>query len=125
MGRLDVNPESEAFPEADSPNEFDEFTIVLLIRPPNAPVLDDKAADKLQHQHLGHLEAMRRRGALLLSGPFDGQPNESWRGLCIYRVPLEEARSLAQSDPAVRRGRLAIEAFRWYTRKGALVAARA
>ena len=33
---------------------------------------------------------------------------------------LKEAKAMAESDPAVRRGRLRIVAFNWYTRKGAL-----
>lgn len=107
-------------PEAGPPDEFDEYTLVLLYRGSNPPVLDDEEGDRLQRQHLGHLEAMRRRGALLLSGPFSDQPDDSLRGLCIYRVGLEDARRLAESDPAVQRGRLRIVAFKWYTRKGAI-----
>jgi uncharacterized protein YciI len=105
-------------PEADPPEEFDEFTLVLLTRPRNAPALTEEESDKLQRQHLGHLERLKQQGALIASGPFQEQPDESWRGLSLYRVPLEEARRLAESDPAVRRGRLAITAFRWLTRKG-------
>ena len=107
-------------PEAGPPDEFDEYTLVLLYRGSDPPVLDDDESDRLQRQHLGHLEAMKRRGALLLSGPITDQPDDSLRGLCIYRVGLEEARRLAESDPAVRRGRLRIVAFKWYTRKGAM-----
>lgn len=60
---------------------------------------------------------------MLASGPFSDQPDDNLRGLCIYRVGLDEARQLAGSDPAVRRGRLRIVAFKWYTPKGALQAA--
>jgi uncharacterized protein YciI len=107
-------------PEADPPDEFDEYTLVLLYRGAKPPQLSVEESDRLQRQHLGHLEAMRRRGALLLSGPFSDQPDDNLRGLCVYRVGLDEARQLAESDPAVRRGRLKIVAFKWYTRKGAL-----
>ena len=107
-------------PEADPPVEFDEYTLVLLYRGLNPPVLDEEESDRLQRQHLGHLQAMRRRGALLVTGPFSEQPDDSLRGLCVYRVGLEEARRLAESDPAVRRGRLRVVAFKWYTRKGEL-----
>jgi uncharacterized protein YciI len=107
-------------PEADPPAEFDEYTLVLLYRGFNPPDLDEEESDRLQRQHLGHLQAMQSRGALLASGPFSDQPDESIRGLCLYRVGLDEARQLAENDPAVRRGRLRIVAFKWYTRKGAL-----
>jgi uncharacterized protein YciI len=107
-------------PEAGPPDEFDEYTLVLLYRGLNPPDLNDEESDRLQRQHLGHLQAMQHRGALLASGPFSDQPDETLRGLCIYGVGLEEARRLAESDPAVRRGRLRIVAFNWYTRRGGL-----
>jgi uncharacterized protein YciI len=112
----------DGLPEADPPDEFDEYTLVLLYRGTNPPVLNTLESDRLQRQHLGHLEAMKRRGALLISGPFSDQPDENLRGLCIYRTGLDESRRLAESDPAVRRGRLRIVAFKWYTRKGDLAA---
>ena len=108
------------FPEADPPDEVDVYTLVLLYRSPKPPDLDDKEGDRLQRQHLGHLEAMHRRGALLLWGPFSDQPDQTLRGICIYRLGLEEARHLAESDPIVRRGWLTVVAFKWYTRSGAL-----
>jgi uncharacterized protein YciI len=114
-----ADPE-ESLPVADPPDELDEFTLVLLYRGTNPPELDEEESDLLQRQHLGHLESMKRRGALLLSGPFGNQPDDNLRGLCVYRVGLAEAKSLAESDPAVKRGRLRIVAFNWYTRRGAL-----
>jgi uncharacterized protein len=76
----------------------------------------------LQRQHLGHLAAMRAAGHIVAAGPFDSQPDESWRGLCIYREDLAEATRLARLDPSVRRGRLEVTALTWYTAKGALTA---
>ncbi len=111
---------AEELPEAGPPDEIDGYTLVLLYRGLNPPDLNEAASDRLQRQHLGHLQAMHDRGALLLCGPFSDQPDETLRGLCVYRVGLEDARRMAESDPAVRRGRLRIVAFKWYTRKGAL-----
>ena len=107
-------------PEADPPDEVDEYTLVLLYRGTNPPVLDDEESDRLQRQHQGHLQALKRSGALLLSGPFIDQPDETLRGLCVYRTDVDESRHLAESDPAVRRGRLRVVAFKWYTHKGDL-----
>jgi uncharacterized protein len=115
----DLEIEGE-LPVADPPDEFDAYTLVLLYRGVTPPDLDDAASERLQRQHLGHLEAMKRRGALLVSGPFSNQPDDTLRGLCIYRAGLDEAKAMAENDPAVRRGRLRIVAFSWYTRKGAL-----
>src|ERR1700722_12343929 len=108
-------------PEADPPTEFDEYALVMLIRGPRAAEYDDtEDGAALQRKHLGHLEAMRQRGLMLAAGPFIDQPDKSWRGLCVYRVPLEEAQRLARADPAVVAGRLDIVTLTWLTRKGAL-----
>jgi uncharacterized protein len=108
-------------PEADPPTEFDEYALVMLIRGPRAAEYDDtEEGAVLQRKHLGHLEAMRQRGLMLAAGPFLGQPDGTWRGLCLYRVPLAEAQRLAREDPAVVAGRLDIITLTWLTRRGAL-----
>lgn len=112
--------EATDLPEAGPPDEFDEYVVVLLTRGSNPPQLDEAASNQLQRRHLGHLLELQRRGVLIASGPFSDQPDDSWRGLCLYRVDLDEARRLAESDPAVRSGRLSVTAFRWFTRPGAL-----
>jgi uncharacterized protein YciI len=108
-------------PEADPPTDFDEYALVMLVRGPRAGQYDgtDEGA-ALQRKHLGHLEAMRQRGLMLAAGPFIDQPDETWRGMCVYRVPLDEAQRLAREDPAVVAGRLDIITLTWMTRKGAL-----
>jgi uncharacterized protein len=103
-----------------TPQEVDQYTLVLLLRGGNPPELDDASSERLQRQHLGHLAEMKRRGLMIASGPFRDQVDDAWRGLCIYRVGIEEARRLAQDDPAVRIGRLRVEALSWLTRRGAL-----
>jgi uncharacterized protein len=42
--------------------------------------------------------------------------------MCIYRTGLEETRRLAEEDPSVRAGRMAIEAMTWLTLKDELSA---
>ena len=103
--------------------ELDSYSFVLLRRPPDAPDLPEAELERLQQQHLAHLDAMAERGAMLFAGPFEHQPDEAWRGLCVYITPLEETRELAESDPSVRAGRLAVDVFTWWTGKGALESA--
>ena len=100
--------------------ELESYSFVLLRRPPDAPDLREDELERLQQQHLAHLDAMRERGAMLFAGPFSEQPDESWRGLCLYVTPLEETRALAEADPSVQAGRLAVDVFTWWTKKGAL-----
>jgi uncharacterized protein YciI len=114
-------PMDDALPTAEPPDEFDVYEFVVLRRPEHPPVLDDEAADLLQLQHLGHLEKMRAAGFLKVAGPLQDQPDESVRGIALYQVgSIAEARRLAESDPAVRVGHLAVDVMHWYTRKGAL-----
>jgi len=101
------------------PPRMERYTLVILKRPANggAKVADPEA---LQRQHLGHLEAMARSGKLVVAGPFDDQTDQRMRGLCLYRASLEEARRLAQDDPAVKAGRLEVEVLSWWVEKGAM-----
>jgi uncharacterized protein YciI len=102
------------------PRELESYSLVLLRRGPNAAELPDEEADRLQEAHLAHLQEMRERGAMLAAGPFRAQEDESLRGLCLYVVGLEEARALAESDPSVRAGRMAVDVMTWLTPKGEL-----
>jgi uncharacterized protein YciI len=102
--------------------EFDRYTFVLLRRGPRALEFDEVELDGLQAAHLAHLDAMRERGVLLAAGPFEDQDDETKRGICIYRTGLEETRRLAEQDPSVQAGRMAIEAMTWLTLKGELKA---
>lgn len=104
--------------EADPPREFDSYSLVFLRRPDNVPQLGDAEASRLQRLHLGHLVAMREQGAMLAAGPFSEQWDITMRGLCIYRAEPEEARRLAESDPAVQHGWFTVDVLRWRTPKG-------
>jgi hypothetical protein len=63
---------------------------------------------------------MREAGHALISGPVSGQPDESLRGIAIYRTSVEEARRLAEQDPSVQAGRLVLEVFTWLMPAGTL-----
>jgi len=104
---------------AEAPPAMERYTLVLLKRPTDggAKVADPEA---LQRQHIGHLQAMARAGKLVVAGPFDDQTDPRLRGMCLYRTSLEETRRLAHEDPAVKAGRLEVEAFSWWVEKGAM-----
>ena len=101
------------------PHEFDTYQFILLRWPDSRPSVTDEEADRLQALHLGHLEAIREQGFLMVAGPLSDQEDERLRGIAIYRVEsLDRARELAESDPAVVAGRLEVDAMTWSTRKG-------
>ena len=102
------------------PPELESYSLVLLRRGPKADELPDEELDRLQEAHLANLQEMRKRGAMVAVGPFREQEDESLRGLCLYVVGLEETRALAESDPSVQAGRMAVDVMRWLTPKGEL-----
>jgi uncharacterized protein len=105
--------------------EFDTYTLVLRRRGPRALEFSEEELDRLQAQHLAHLEAMRERGVLLAGGPLRDQPDETLRGLSLYTTDPEETRRLAEQDPSVQAGRLAVDVMTWLTQKGELAFPRA
>lgn len=99
---------------------LDAYTIVFLRRPSDAPDQSDEEIDALQQGHLAFLSRMREAGHALITGPVTGQPDLSLRGIAIYRTSVEETRRLAQQDPSVQAGRLAVEIFTWLMPAGTL-----
>ena len=102
--------------ESDPPDEFDSYQVVLLERPVAARVLDEATEQALQRQHLGYLAKMIRSGLMTVAGPVGG--DQAVAGICLYRAgTVERARRLAEDDPAVRAGRLAVRVMSWITPK--------
>jgi uncharacterized protein YciI len=100
------------------PGTLERLVFGFLMRGPNTS--QDKAtADALQKGHLAYMDTLHAQGKLLVAGPFAGTGPA--RGIVIYRVPgVEAAKALAAEDPAVKAGRLVLEAYPWMTLKGIL-----
>ena len=105
------------YPHGDAliPASFDQHTVILLVRPADAPAFSEEELDRLQEDHLGYLRELARDGVLIANGPLADQTDERLRGMSVYALPLEEALELARADPMVRAGRLAIDGGRWLT----------
>jgi uncharacterized protein YciI len=93
-------------------------TVVLLRRPANPPDLPETRLDELQAEHLAFLGTQIEAGTMLAAGPFRDQEDAGLRGLCVYAVPVDEARAIAATDPLVVAGRLSAQAFSWLTPPG-------
>ena len=101
---------------------LESFQLVILRRPADAPDLDEDTLTRLQEEHLAYLDSLRAEGQIVTNGPVLDQPDESMRGLAFYRVQTnEEARMLAERDPAVRAGRLAVDVMTWWCPAGTMV----
>ena len=104
--------------------EMTTYYVGFLYRGPKWTPEHTPEIEKLQQAHLANIQKMGESGKLLLAGPFTD--NGELRGLFVFRVStLEEAKSLAETDPAVQAGRLRIELHPWYAAKNIRVTAAA
>ena len=97
--------------------EMTTYYVAFLSRGPKwTPEVTPKT-ERLQEAHMANIRKMAADGKLVLAGPFtdDGK----LRGMFVLTVgSLEEAKALADSDPAVRAGRLLAEVHPWFSAKG-------
>lgn len=81
---------------------------------------DSIQAAKIQEQHLAHLNKLSEDRKLIVAGPFEKGGDH--RGLLIFDVAtVDEALKLEGEDPAVKSGRLKMEAFYWWGAKGTVI----
>ena len=100
---------------------LEAFELVLLRRPASAPDYPGEELERIQREHLAYHAGLREAGHVVTTGPVDGPPAPSLRGLTFYRTgSLERSRQLAEADPAVRAGRLAVEIMTWYCPPGTM-----
>jgi uncharacterized protein YciI len=77
------------------------------------------ATEAIQKAHLENIQRLADLKKLVVAGPFGD--NGRLRGIFVFRVEsLEEAKSLAATDPAVQAGRLALEIHSWVVPEGIL-----
>jgi uncharacterized protein YciI len=99
--------------------EFDQLTVVLLVRGENAPDLTEEEERALQDAHLAYLANLHQAGHLVAAGPLR-DPDTYYRGLSMLTVGVDEARALAEADPAVRAGKFRAVVLPWMVPSGAL-----
>jgi len=101
--------------------DLDAYELVLLRRPENATPYDDAELERIQQEHLAYLARLRESEHIVTNGPVTDQPDESLRGLAFYRTgSIEEARRIAEDDPAVLAGRLTVDIMTWYCPPGTM-----
>jgi uncharacterized protein YciI len=101
--------------------DLEAFELVLLRRPQDAPSYPEDVLNRIQEEHLAYHAGLREAGDVVTNGPVVDQPDDSLRGLTFYRTGSRaRARELAEGDPAVRAGRLAVEIMTWYCPPGTM-----
>ncbi len=107
----------EAQEKSDTPYEMTTYYVAFLYRGPKWTPAVTPETERIQKEHLANIRKMAESGKLILAGPFtdDGK----LRGMFVFRVgSLEEAKALADGDPAVEAGRLVVEIHPWFSAKG-------
>ncbi|MDQ3866186.1 MAG: YciI family protein [Actinomycetota bacterium] len=102
--------------------DLEAFELVILRRAPDARTYDEETLERIQRDHLAYHASLRAAGRIVTNGPVRDHPDESIRGLTFYRTgSLEETRRLAEQDPAVQAGRLAVEVMTWWCPPGTMI----
>jgi uncharacterized protein YciI len=74
---------------------------------------DSTTAAEIQKAHLANIKRLAEEGKLVVAGPFED--DGELRGIFIFNVAtIEEAKSLTETDPAIKAGRLVMELHPWY-----------
>jgi len=97
--------------------DLETYQFGFLKRGPNWTAENTPEVKKIQEGHMANINQMAKAGKLLAAGPIadDGEI----RGIFIFKAAsLEEARSLAAEDPAIKSGRLTLEIQNWSGPKG-------
>jgi uncharacterized protein YciI len=104
--------------DVSNPANLEPLVFGFLVR--GADTSQDKAAaDALQKGHLEYMDALHKQGKLVMAGPLVNAGDR--RGIVVYRVKdVAAAKALAAEDPAVKAGRLTLEAYPWMTFRGIL-----
>ena len=101
------------------PETPEQLVFGFLMRDTPTATHTPQEAQEIQAAHLKYMDQLHAQGKLVAAGPFT--ESGDFRGIVIYRVAtVQEARSLAAGDPAVKAGRLRIDARPWMTFKGIL-----
>ena len=111
---------------APGPDDYEmaNYQVAFYRRGPAWTPGDTPELEKLQSEHLAHIGKMAESGKLIIAGPFTD--NGELRGMLIFRIEsLDEAKALAEQDPAVKAGRLVLEWHPWFAAKNITVTPKA
>jgi uncharacterized protein YciI len=101
--------------------EMTTYVVGFLEKGPNWTPEVTEETKKIQEGHMANIQRMAATGKLAVAGPFmDGG---DLRGMLIFKeTTLEEAKKMADADPAIQAGRLALRLHPWFAAKGLSVA---
>lgn len=82
--------------------------VMAFLKAGTVTIRDSVQREEIQRKHLHNIKRLAAEGTLLLAGPF--LDRQSLRGIFLFNVAtVEEASTLAETDPAVQAGVLVFE----------------
>ena len=103
----------------EQPLKMSTYYFAFLRRGPKWTPEKTPETEKLQADHMANIVAMAGTGKLVIAGPFENAGN--YAGVFVFKVgSLDEAKALAEGDPAVKAGRLTVDVHPWMVPKGSL-----
>jgi uncharacterized protein YciI len=91
----------------------------ILRRGPKWSAEKTPESGKLQADHLANIRRLAEMGKMVIAGPFENAGE--YAGVFVFKVQtIEEARTLAETDPAIQAGRLVIDIHPWIIPQGSL-----
>lgn len=93
-----------------------KYFLALLRKGPKAIAASSPEAQKLQLDHMWNVRRMLDAKTFATAGPFNGAGD--LRGIfVIAAASMEEAKAIADADPSVKAGQLAVELHPWWVAK--------
>jgi uncharacterized protein YciI len=112
-------PQTFEMQQGDTSYVMQKYFMVFLKSGPQRSQTKEEAME-LQKRHLAYLQKMADEGKTSITGPM-GDDGDI-RGIVIYHTATaEEAKELAEEDPAVQAGRLIVEVHPWWAAKGSVL----
>ena len=106
-------------PSTPLPNQLTTAYLAFLTRGEKWTPEKTPATEAIQKAHLENIQKLADMKKLVVAGPFGD--NGRLRGIFVFKVnSIDEARSLAATDPAVQAGRLALQIHPWTVPEGIL-----
>ena len=91
-----------------------QYVLVILKTGPNDMSVKGKEREDLFAGHMANIGRLADEKKLAVAGPF-GKNDKTYRGLFILNVStVEEAKRLAETDPAVKAGIFIVDLIPWY-----------
>jgi uncharacterized protein YciI len=110
---LALVPSCRSGAEASSGAGGHEYVLMVLKAPDQPHGLEKEAVQEAMKGHMANIERLAETGELLVAGPFGkDNPKPERRGIFVFDGgDVAHARELTATDPAVKAGLLAMEAY--------------